>query len=300
VGPSGIHSLLKSLDQREALPAVTSDEFLSADAYAPLPSIVQAARDLYHNRQLPRIKRARASTDPAINSISRISHDAAASQSRKLILVNGVPGAGKTLVGLQVVHAGWLDDLAVMRAGKKTSTTAVYLSGNGPLVAVLQDALQGGDVPGSVFVQDIKKYVSHYSRGNRIPPEHIIVFDEAQRAHDADRVAQVHKTTVGASEPEHLIEFCNRIPQWSVLVGLIGTGQAIHVGEEGGLGLWRDALTKFDNHSGWTIHAPHQFEPLFSESGLDFRPDDALNLDSSSTVIDRSPGKKPIKSTVGS
>lgn len=279
VGPEGVEELLKTIDAQNQRSSVQITDFLQADAYAPLPTIVQAARELYHGRELPFIKRARAATEPAINAISRIAHRAADTQTRHLVLVSGVPGAGKTLVGLQVVHAGWLDDLAVERDGGRNGTAAVYLSGNGPLVQVLQDALQGGAAPGSVFVQAIKKYISYYSRGDRVPPEHVIVFDEAQRAHDAERVAQVHKTAIGPSEPEHLIAFCNRIPQWSVLVGLIGTGQAIHVGEEGGIELWRDALTRSNSRSDWTVHAPQQFELLFRQAGVGFSSNDALNLD---------------------
>lgn len=279
VGPTGVERLLGKIESNSNTACVDLAEFLKADAYAPLPTIVQAARDLYHERELPYIKRARAATEPAIDCISQISHQAAGNGSRELVLVSGVPGAGKTLVGLQVVHAGWLDDLAVERQTGRKGNAAVYLSGNGPLVAVLQDALQGEATPGSVFVQDIKKYVSYYSRANRIPPEHVIVFDEAQRAHDADRVAQVHKTEIGHSEPDHLIAFCGRIPKWSALVGLIGTGQAIHVGEEGGMALWRDALVNSEDPSAWTVHAAPEFESFFADAGLKFEGHQALNLD---------------------
>jgi hypothetical protein len=134
-------------------------------------------------------------------------------------------------------------------------------------------------VPGSVFVQDIKKYVAHYSKNDREPPEHVIVFDEAQRAHDADRVAQVHRQPIGPSEPDHLIEFCNRIPKWSVLVGLIGTGQAIHVGEEGGIALWRDALKNTKTAEHWTVHAPSAFDSMFTDASINFKAHETLNLD---------------------
>jgi len=279
VGPVGVDTVLEKINSEHAGTNVKIEDFLQEDAYAPLPTIVQAARDLFHGRELPFIKRARAATEPAINTVSEVAHEAARKQSRHLVLVSGVPGAGKTLVGLQVVHAGWLDDLTVERTGGRKGSAAVYLSGNGPLVAVLQDALRGGETPGSVFVQDIKKYVAFYSRNNRTPPEHVVVFDEAQRAHDADRVAQVHKQLKGPSEPDHLIEFCDRIPEWSVLVGLIGTGQAIHVGEEGGMKLWRDALKNTETAEQWTVHAPAAFESLFSNAGINFEAHDALNLD---------------------
>ena len=278
VGPAGVHGLLLKLGAGDDTGPITPGEFLAEDAYAPLPSIVQAARALFEKEELPRIKRARAATDPALKAISDIAHEAARTKSRHLVLLSGVPGAGKTLVGLQLAHAGWLDDLAVERENGKPSLPAVYLSGNGPLVAVLQDALKGKSSPGGVFVQDIKKYIDYFTRRPKVaPPEHLIIFDEAQRAHDAERVASVHKKPVGQSEPEHLIEFCQRIPEWSVLVALIGSGQAIHVGEEGGIALWRDAVAR--SVENWTVHAASQFETQLTAPNVTPRWNDALNLD---------------------
>ena len=287
VGAAGLHDLLLDLAYPGAEPPLAPEEFLSPDAYLPLPTIVQAARELFHHRELRPIKRARAATDPALRTITEIAKEAAATQSRHLVLLGGVPGAGKTLVGLQLVHAHWLDDLAVARAsGAKPTAPAVYLSGNGPLVAVLQDALkreaQGKAQAGSrTFVQDIKKYVAYYDkRPQQVPPEHLIVFDEAQRAHDAERVAKVHKrANVGVSEPEHLIEFAERIPEWCVLVGLIGGGQAIHAGEEQGLPLWRRAVEGARDPAAWTVHAAADYEEPFLGAAFPTRWRPELNLD---------------------
>jgi len=124
VGPDGLDALLYELTRPEEQP-VAPEEFLAADAYAPLPTIVSAARELFHKRPLPLIKRARAATEPALAAISAIAHDAAQTQTRRLVLLSGVPGSGKTLVGLQLVHAGWLDDLAVDRGRGKPSAPAV-------------------------------------------------------------------------------------------------------------------------------------------------------------------------------
>jgi hypothetical protein len=65
-------------------------------------------------------------------------HQAHLTKSRHLVLLTGVPGAGKTLVGLQTVHAKFLDDLVVDRGTGKPTAPAVFLSGNAPLVEVLQ------------------------------------------------------------------------------------------------------------------------------------------------------------------
>ena len=279
VGPAGVHNLLTQLSKERTGPVIEVEQFLRDDAYAPLPTIVKAARHLFQNDPLPRIKRARAATEPAISAVTKIVREAAKSKTRHLILLSGVPGAGKTLVGLQIVHAGWLDELAVEREHGKPSLPAVYLSGNGPLVQVLQHALKEDGAGGKTFVQAIKNFVSFYTRKeSAIPPEHLVIFDEAQRAHDAERVAQVHRTVVGESEPEHLINICNRIPEWNVLVALIGSGQAIHVGEEGGVGLWKEAIDSQVADT-WTIHAASKFSRELSSSHCDVEYEDALDLD---------------------
>ena len=265
VSPEGLDSLLERLSARGAQ-IVSADEFLAADAYAPLPTIVQAARELFHRRELPMIKRARAATDPALQYISQLAREAAQTNARHLVLLSGVPGSGKTLVGLQLVHAHWLDDLSVPRANGRPTAPAVYLSGNGPLVQVLQDALKDAGGGGRTFVQGIKEYVKQHTRpGRPTPPEHLIVFDEAQRAHDAERVAHVHGKPVELSEPEHLIEFCERIPGWCVLVALIGSGQAIHVGEEGGVPLWYQAVRRSARAADWTVHGAPPFAETFRQ-----------------------------------
>jgi hypothetical protein len=196
------------------------------------------------------------------------------------VLLSGVPGSGKTLVGLQLVHAHWLDDLAVPRANGRLMPAAVYLSGNGPLVQVLQDALKDEEGRGRTFVQGIKEYVRAHTRpGRPVPPEHLIVFDEAQRAHDAERVAHVHREPIGMSEPEHLIEFCERIPEWCVLVALIGNGQAIHVGEEGGVPLWHEAVQRSKGTVDWTVHGAPAFAETFRSLPGATRWNPTLSLD---------------------
>ena len=279
VSPEGLNLLLQEFSsEKESL--VSVDAFLAPDAYAPLPSIVQAARELFNKRPLPMIKRARAATEPTLQHITAIAHEAARTKTRHLVLLSGVPGSGKTLVGLQLVHAGWLDDLAVDRGTGKPSAAAVYLSGNGPLVEVLQHALREGGGGGRTFVQAIKNYVATFSRPRAAaPPEHLIVFDEAQRAHDAERVATVHGGSVNKSEPQHLLDFCNRIPEWCVLVALIGDGQAIHIGEEGGAPLWADAIRQLPGGEQWTVHGASRFAPIFAETGSQGHWDEILSLD---------------------
>jgi hypothetical protein len=193
-----------------------------------------------------------------------------------------VPGAGKTLVGLQTVHAHWLDDLAVSRGGEKPTTPAVFLSGNGPLVEVLQYELSKAGGGGRTFVRGVKEYVKRYSgRESLVPPEHVLVFDEAQRAYDRAMVAEKHKIPLDAarSEPEHFIEFAERIPEWCVVVGLIGGGQEIHKGEEAGLAQWRRAIESSPRMSDWQVHLPPAVQPVFSGSLRPIHAEQRLSLD---------------------
>ncbi|MGH9337510.1 MAG: DNA/RNA helicase domain-containing protein, partial [Vicinamibacteria bacterium] len=246
----------------------------------PRPRRLQAARDLFLREPLPTIKRARAATDPAVERITQIAHKAARTGTRRLVLLTGVPGSGKTLVGLRLAHAGFLDDLAVDRGKGKPSAPAVFLSGNAPLVEVLQDALSEAGGGGKVFVRGVKDYVKQYSRSpTSTPPEHLLIFDEAQRAWDADHVARKHAHEEARSEPEHFVEFAERIPEWCVVVGLIGTGQEIHAGEHGGLVQWRQAVERSSTPSAWTVHAPAQLEEVFIGGDIQTEWELSLNLD---------------------
>ncbi len=202
-------------------------QFLDPSAYRPLPTIVEAARELMESGSLRRIARADAATRPTLEYVSAVARSAAESNTRHLVLLSGLPGTGKTLVGLQLAHARFLDDLALDRANGKPTAPAVYLSGNGPLVEVLQYELRGAGGGGRTFVRAVKAYVQTYSRRpDAVPPEHVLIFDEAQRAFDAEQVRATHKEgpNDGKSEPEHFVEFAERIPGWCVVVGLIGSG----------------------------------------------------------------------------
>lgn len=283
-GADVVDELVIELSKNQTAHPVDVDRFLSEDAYRPLPTLVQAARELFQTRELRTIKRAAAATDPAVERIAAIIHDAAKTRTRRLVLVTGVPGSGKTLVGLRTVHAHFLDDLAIPREDGRPTAPAVFLSGNGPLVEVLQYELRGAGGGGKTFVRGVKEYVRRYSgRKGLIPPEHVLVFDEAQRAFDADQVAAKHGGTqgftVGKSEPEHFIEFAERIPGWCVVIGLIGQGQEIHLGEEGGLIQWRQAVEGAANPSDWSVHAPLALEETLDGSPVPWILEPTFNLD---------------------
>jgi hypothetical protein len=238
-------------DFRFVTPHTNPQYWLSSD-YEPLPTLVAAAQTLFQNEPLPQIRRAQSAGIPeTIAELFQIAQQARLKNERHLALIMGVPGAGKTLVGLQFVYE------YEQRFRKRE---AVFLSGNGPLVKVLQYALKN-----KVFVLDVHGFLKSYG-GNtqKLPEERIWIYDEAQRAWDADRVFE--KRGHNASEPEDFLRIGERSNAWALLIGLIGEGQEIHLGEEAGIAGWNQALGKMTGS--WTIHVPPTLEASFNASGI--------------------------------
>ncbi len=213
--------------------------------YAPLPSLVEAAKAIYQKEDLPYIRKAESAGIPqAVKKLINIADDAKNKSNRVLALVTGVPGSGKTLLGLDLVH--------------KTHNNfqgSIFLSGNGPLVEVLQYALES-----KTFVRPLRNFTMEHGITKRsVPKEHIIVFDEAQRSWDKDHVFKKHN--VCKSEPELIIEIAENILDWSFLVGLVGEGQEIHVGEEAGISQWRDAIVS--GKCSWSVVCPPKLKSIF-------------------------------------
>ncbi|MBL63436.1 MAG: hypothetical protein CMI30_08510 [Opitutae bacterium] len=240
--------------------------------YEPLPGLVEAARRIFNDEPLPQIKRARAARIPeTVDLIIDLVQEAKQSGSRKLILLSGVPGAGKTLVGLQVVHD---DRMESFGAGSKGHAAATFLSGNGPLVRVLQDALGTGTLVG-----DMKKFVTEYAfkRHDVEPPNHVVVFDEAQRAWDREQMEKKHGDFM--SEPEALMNVMERTSGWGVVLGLVGEGQEIHSGEEGGIDNWIDAVMHSSRKAKWEAHGSEKVARAFAKRGASVTGHELLNLD---------------------
>lgn len=254
------------------------EQFIAPEVCQPAPSLVQAARRFFANNALPRIKRIDDVTRGAVSRVVTEIHDAHQNKRRKLILVSGVPGAGKTFVGLQIAHEAFLDDLAEVNAsGAKPTSPAVFLSGNGPLVDVLQYELKRAGGDGRVFVRGVKEFVERYSKKKSgPPPHHVLIFDEAQRAWDTHKVRTKHKDTTAVSEPETFVRFAEKVPGWSVVMGLIGIGQEIHSGEEGGVGLWAEAVN--NSSFEWEVVAPESFRSVFAGTKAKFNGYDELHL----------------------
>jgi hypothetical protein len=229
--------------------------------YHPTPTIVEAARALYSQHSVESIARYDAGAQNLRVTSSRIEElvDEAKSQGLKLIcFVTGVPGAGKTLVGLNV---------ATRRRDEDQPTHAVYLSGNGPLVAVLREALTRDEVlrqknmgnrvrkdkvgeSVKAFIQNVHNFRDDALEDEEAPIEHVVIFDEAQRAWDQRKTAHFMRQRkkrpgFAFSEPDFLISYMDRHADWAVIVCLVGGGQEINTGEAG-IDTWLDAVnTKF-------------------------------------------------------
>jgi len=230
-----------------------------AGSYAPLPSLVEAARRVFKDEPLPAIRRAdSAGVNRLITWLHQLVFQASEQRERHLVLITGAPGAGKTLVGLQFVHESQVRD----------EPSATFLSGNGPLVEVLQGALHS-----TIFVRPMRNFILEYGvRKRGRPNSHVFVFDEAQRAWDIDYMTQKHSHPY--SEPAVLLRLASELPDWGVVVGLVGEGQEIHVGEEAGMAQWVTALTEAP--SSFKLHLPPHLSPIFQQ----FQPkvNERLNL----------------------
>jgi hypothetical protein len=253
-----------------ALADVRGDDIAAGEwstaSYYPTPTIVEAARALYAQHSVNAIARFDAGAKNLHITSRRIEElvDGARAERRKRIcFVTGVPGAGKTLVGLNV---------ATRRRDVDEPTHAVFLSGNGPLVAVLSEALtrdeverrkkRGEKVRKREVRESVKAFIQnvHHFRDagltdlqeNKPPVEHVVIFDEAQRAWNLRQTANFmrrkkNRAGFSQSEPEFLISYMDRHTDWAVIVCLVGGGQEINIGEAG-IEAWLDAVNRSFPH----------------------------------------------------
>ena len=227
-------------------------------SYHPTPTIIEAARALYAQHSVEAIARFDAGAqnlDVTSRRIEELVDEAQAKCRKRICFVTGVPGAGKTLVGLNLAT----------RREENQPTHAVFLSGNGPLVAVLREALtrdelarrkkQGEKVRKGKVGESVKAFIQnvHHFRDDALidsgpPIEHVVIFDEAQRAWNLKQTANFmlrKKRHAGFSdsEPEFLISYMDRRKDWAVIVCLVGGGQEINTGEAG-IDAWLDAVNR--------------------------------------------------------
>ncbi len=222
--------------------------------YRPVPTIIEAAEVLFAGHNVREIAHSHAGATNLTTTSDRLVEiiQQAQRQSEKVIcFVTGVPGAGKTLAGLNVVH-----NPALRREGRPAG---VFLSGNGPLVKIVSAAIArdhkrriretGGERTVGTFIQNVHVFVREgLEKADKPAVERVVVFDEAQRAWNADQNRK--KNGIEVSEPETMLSIMDRHQGWAVLIALVGGGQEIHNGEAG-LAEWGKTLR--DKFPKWKV-----------------------------------------------
>ena len=212
--------------------------------YRPTPTIIEAAVRLYEGHGVRELSHRYAhNLDQTTEMLLREIDEARRCGRRVICFVTGVPGAGKTLTGLNVVHSPSIR--------QRNSLSGIFLSGNGFLVKIVREALIRSQVSkgrkraaaqheATTFIQNVHNFLRfHLERPAERPHENVVVFDEAQRAWDRSQMAR--KQRVDASEATLLLDVMDRLADWAVVVALVGGGQEIFLGEAG-LGEWGRAL----------------------------------------------------------
>lgn len=236
--------------------------------YSPTPTIIEAALALYRGHGVAEISRSDAGAKnlhETSDAISTIIEEARRDGQKAICFVTGVPGAGKTLIGLNI---------ATKHLEAESDLYSVFLSGNAPLVAVLQEALardrvqrqrgKGNTLTKKAALSEVKSFIQivHHYRDEYIrdrdnaPVDHVALFDEAQRAWNLKKTADFMQkkkklANFSESEPEFLISCVDRHKDWGVVICLVGGGQEINTGEAG-IGEWLSALERRFPH--WQIH----------------------------------------------
>jgi hypothetical protein len=253
-----LHEFFKLYDSNSLMDVAAWEQ----SSYKPTPTIIEAAQALYQNHDVEGITRSDAGAknlSATANCISNIIEQAKQGNKKAICFVTGVPGAGKTLAGLNIAN---------QRLKVAEDEHAVFLSGNGPLVQVLQEALaRNRAIKNKIkketalketraFIQNIHHFRDEYLKNSQAPTEKVVVFDEAQRAWNQHQTSKFMSQKRGQSdfnqsEPEFLIEVMNRHQNWCVIVCLIGEGQEINTGEAG-LVAWMQALQS--SYPDWQVH----------------------------------------------
>lgn len=280
VGAAGLPALLREIVGRvpEAAPPLDGLAWEMAP-YRPVPTIIEAATMLYRRHGVADIAAARADVGNLTRTtdVIRASVLRARNESRHLILfVTGIPGAGKTLCGLNAVFGA--------------EDGAAFLTGNLPLVHVMREALaldargQGRNIrmarqQAKSAIQPLMGFLRDNLARDLPPHEHVIVFDEAQRAWDAKYGRR--KFGRADSEAALFLDILQRHHDWAVIVALVGNGQEINTGEAG-LAAWGEALGERPQ---WQMRAPPSVltatdprQRLFATAPAAFAADPALHL----------------------
>lgn len=235
--------------------------------YHPTPTIIAAAVEAYTSHDISEIAHSEAGQDDidkCEQKIEEIVEYARENKKKCVCFVTGVPGAGKTLVGLDVV---------AKNLKKETDNLSVYLSGNGPLVEVLREALKKSvkdkkknkketEAAINALIQSSFAFKRDNARLNMPTPEHIMIFDEAQRVWDVQKMTRKHEKDpdMSVSEPHLLFKIMDRHDDWAVMICLVGLGQDIYDGEVGINEWFRTGIEDFKD---WEMYfSPAIFEQI--------------------------------------
>lgn len=272
--PETLPSILETADSVFSdLPSDLDAVSWESSPYMPTPTIIEAAQVMYSDKTVTAIARSHAGSDnlgvtqaAVLDAIAKARKDG----SKAICFITGVPGAGKTLAGLNIVH------------GRDFKTEdkdlGIFLSGNSPLVKVLSEALavdfaerEGVDRAEarrqvSTFITNVHAFIDDYyanptkiqagdggeiEKSKKLPPERVLIYDEAQRAWTAEHKARKSYGAITESEPNILLSIMSRFSGWAVIVCLVGGGQEINTGEAGLREWGRSVEDKFPD---WTVY----------------------------------------------
>lgn len=270
---AGLRHLIDLAKQQIQGPAIDIPAWKEA-SYQPTPSIVEAAQAVFSGNAVDNIllNEAKENLGKTFQSVESIIASSKKSGEKAICFVTGVPGAGKTLVGMQVAGK--------RRIGSQLEH-ATFLSGNMPLVEVLSEALvrdrvlqarkrgekcRVGEVRDEVnaLIQHKMHFRDAGLRDRGKPPsDRIVIFDEAQRAWNKQQtrnfmlrkrkkeMRELKLTDFPYSEPEFLLKYMDHHQGWAVVICLVGGGQEIHDGEAGISEWLKTAREKFKE---WKVY----------------------------------------------
>ena len=227
--------------------------------YTPTPTIIEAAQILYSGQNVAEISRNHAGVEnltSTTNAVIEAITQAQKSKSKIICFITGVPGAGKTLAGLNIVHNREFQT--------DNKELGVFLSGNSPLVKVLSEALardfsKREDVNKAeakrrvkTFIHNVHEFIDeYYLDKKKIPVDRVLIYDEAQRAWTKEHKTKKSNGEITESEPDILLSIMNRYNDWAVIIALVGGGQEINTGEAG---LWEWGKSIEEKFSNWKVY----------------------------------------------
>lgn len=241
--------------------------------YHPTPTIIAAAVEAYRSKDISQIANSEAgqeNIDACENQLNTIISYAKENHKKCICFVTGVPGAGKTLVGLDVVAKN-------LKAGAET--LSVYLSGNGPLVEVLREALKRSvkeqkkdkretEIAINTLIQSSYSFKKDNTKSPNPTPENILIFDEAQRVWNVEKMTQKHEKDpdLSISEPNLLFKIMDRHQDWAVMICLVGLGQDIYDGEVGINEWFRCGIKEYTN---WELYYSEDIFNQIEDKNID-------------------------------